>query len=77
MVCPKCNSENISIQAVGITRTKSHSIWWWLFVSWWIWIFWILFFIPMLIIRLIRGRKVDTVVHSEAVCQQCGNRWKV
>lgn len=76
MVCPKCHSNNVSVQAVAITKTKHHGIIWWLFVGWWWWIMWLLLFVPMLIIRLIRGKKTQTKVHTEAVCQSCGNRWK-
>lgn len=77
MVCPQCGSENVNVQAVSITKTKKHGVAWWLLVSWWIWIFWLLAFIPMLIIKLVKGKKLETKVHSEAVCQNCGNRWKV
>ena len=77
MVCPKCKSDQVNVQAVSITKTRHHGIAWWLFVGWWWWILWMIAFIPMLIIRLIRGKRVKTKVHSEAVCQSCGHRWKV
>lgn len=77
MVCPKCGSENVTMQAVSIVSTKGHGVAWWLFVSWWIWIVWLFWFIPMLIIKLIRGKKTKTKIKSEAVCQNCGHHWRV
>lgn len=77
MKCPKCGGENVIVQAVTTTQTKKHNFMWWLFISWWIWIVWILAFIPMLLIKLVRGTKIESKTHSEAVCQDCGNRWKV
>lgn len=77
LVCPNCGGHNVMIQAVGITKNKHHGLAWWLFVSWWIWIFWLCFFLFMLILRLLRGNRVKTKVVNYAVCQSCGNRWKV
>lgn len=50
MVCPQCESENVSVQTFQenhgsktITRTKSkyrergHGFLWWLFIGWWWW----------------------------------------
>lgn len=76
MTCPKCKSTNVSVQAVTNVYSKKHGLAWWLLVSWWWWILWLLAFIPMLIIRLIRGNKTVSKTHSEAVCQNCGNRWR-
>lgn len=77
MICPKCQSENVSVQAVSVTKTKNHSVLWWIFVSWWWWILWAAMFLPMLVIKLIWGKKTTTKIHSEAVCQDCGHRWKI
>lgn len=77
MICKKCGSAYVNVQAVTRTFTKNHGVFWWLFVSWWIWILWIIAFIPMLIIRLIRGRRIVSRTHTEAICQNCGYRWKV
>ena len=76
MICPKCGGNDVTVQAVSITGTKNHGIIWWLFVSWWIWIVWLIAFIPMALISLIT-KKTATKTHTEAVCQSCGNRWKV
>lgn len=77
LICPKCGSENVNVQAVTTTHNKKHGLMWWLFVSWWIWLVWLFAFIPMAIISLIKGKKVISKTHSEAVCQACGKRWKI
>lgn len=64
MVCPKCQSNNVSVQAVSLTKTKKRGILWWLMLPF----FWIVLLLP---------RKVKSKVQSEAVCQSCGYRWKV
>ena len=74
MVCPKCGSTNVNIQAVSVTKTKHSGCLWWLFVGWW---WYLLYTIPALIIRMIRGTKVKTVVKNKAVCQNCGYSWNV
>jgi predicted nucleic-acid-binding Zn-ribbon protein len=77
MKCPKCGSENVIIQAVTVTKIKNHGCLWWLCVSWWIWIVWLAAFIPMLILKIFKGTKIQSKTHSEAVCQNCGHRWRV
>lgn len=80
MVCPKCNSNNVSIQAVNEIKLKNkhHGIIWWLCIGWW-WIptKWICFFVPALFIKLFgldskRQKAVNKTV-KKAVCQNCGN----
>jgi uncharacterized membrane protein YccF (DUF307 family) len=77
MTCPKCKSENVTVQAVATTRTKHHGIIWWVFAGWWMWIVWLLAFVPMALIHLIAGKPVASETHTEAVCQNCGYRWTV
>lgn len=101
MTCPKCGSNNVNIQTFqenrgSITNTKSkykekgHGILWWIFIGSWWWIIdlflWIFLFIPRLLIRL--GRKKKVVGKSTSVtvnniayanvytCQDCGHTWK-
>ena len=78
MKCPKCGGENVTVQAVTITKTKKHGLAYWLCF---IWVFdflvWIFFFLPRLILQLFGKTKVTSKTHSEAVCQECGHRWKV
>lgn len=78
MKCPKCGSENVMVQAVTTVKNKKHG---WVYWVCFIWLFdlliWILLFLPRLIIQLCKKTKVTSKTHSEAVCQNCGNRWKV
>lgn len=79
MICPKCGSENVNVQAVGITKTKGKGCLYWLFVGWWLeTIMWLILTIPMLFAKLFgRKGKIKTKVQSHAVCQSCGHSWKV
>jgi len=74
MKCLKCGSENVNIQAVATVKTKRHGAMWWLFVGWW-WIpfKWLFLFLPALIVKLIRGKRTENIIQSQAVCQNCGN----
>jgi hypothetical protein len=78
MTCRKCKSPYVSIQAVTTIKPKHHGFFWWLLIGWW-WVplKWIFLFLPALIIKLFKGQKYRSVTHSEAVCQNCGYRWKV
>lgn len=78
MKCSKCGSENVNVQAVTITETKHHGcIWWTLIGWWWVSLKWIFFFLPALIIKAFSKQKTKSTTHSEAICQNCGNRWNV
>lgn len=77
-----------SIHSFG---SKGHGIIWWLCIGWWIWIFkWLWEFIKIactgglsLLFRRKKGMRGKTVSASKtlnrtvAVCQSCGNHWKV
>lgn len=82
MTCPKCKSENVNIQVVNESKlvTKHHGILWWLFIGWW-WIFvkWLIFTLPALIFAIFVGKrkKIKNVTVKNAVCQNCGNTWKI
>ena len=78
MICPKCQSNNVNVQAVGIVKNKHHGIFYWLCFGWLIdLIIWACAFIPRLIIAIFRPKGVKTKVKSYAVCQDCGYHWKV
>ncbi len=78
MICPRCHSENVQIQAVTDVHTAHHGVLWWLLLGWW-WvpIKWIFFFLPALLLKLFGKSRVKSTVRSMAVCQNCGNRWTV
>jgi predicted RNA-binding Zn-ribbon protein involved in translation (DUF1610 family) len=76
--CPKCGSNNISVQVVSITKNKGHSVWYWLFIGWWLeMLLWIFLTIPRLLIALFTHGKTKSVVESYAVCQSCGCKWQI
>lgn len=73
MVCPKCGSENVSVQAVTHNKTKHRGC-----LAWMGWIFLAICTVGLiLIIPLITNSKNKSKTHTEAVCQNCGHRWKV
>ena len=82
MVCPKCGSQNVTVQVVNDIelKDKHHGVIWWLFVGWW-WIpcKWLFFTLPALIIKIFRRKKQKVVTHQKTICacQQCGNTWTV
>ena len=72
MVCRVCGSQNVFIQAVTDVQTKRTGCLGWLF-----WLILACFtFGLILIIPLIRS-VTKSKTHTEAVCQNCGNRWRV
>lgn len=78
MICPKCKSDNVNIQAVSVMKNKNKGCMYWLIVGWWLQpILWLFFTLPMLIVGLFGRKKTQTKIHSEAICQSCGNRWKI
>ena len=82
MKCPKCGSENVTVQVVTETelKEKKHGFIWWLCVGWW-WlpIKWLVFTLPALIVALFKPKKYKTETHSKkmAVCNNCGKSWRV
>ncbi len=73
MICPKCGCDRVVIQAVTETKTKHRGCFGWAC--------WILLAICtcglILIIPAVTNTKTKSKTHSEAVCQNCGHRWKV
>lgn len=79
MVCKKCGSSNVSVQAVSHVNTKKKGILYWLFIGWWFeLLMWIFLTLPMLIFKLFgRSKKVKTKVKSHVVCQDCGYQYQI
>lgn len=70
MICPKCQSENVTVQTNTMMKSKRRSFLWnllMLICTGGLWLLWM----------LVRGRKEKQVVETYATCQTCGNRWKV
>ncbi len=70
MTCPKCNSENVQVQAVAEMQSRGCLT---------VLLYIILLCIPIIgwiaLIMLLKGRKSKT--KNYAVCQNCGHRWEV
>ena len=78
MTCPRCRSTNVNVQAVSVVKNKHHGVFYWLLFGWLVdLLLWIFLTIPRLLVAIFGGKRVKTTVHSEAVCQNCGHRWKV
>lgn len=76
MICPKCGSDNVSVQMVSETNLKSgHSFFWWLLIGWW-WVpvKWIFFTGFALLLSLFAPKRyrTKTMHRSVCVCQNCG-----
>lgn len=82
MKCPKCGSENVTVQLLTETelKEKKHGILWWICVGWW-WlpVKWLVFTLPALIVKIFAPKKYKTVTNTKkmAVCNNCGKSWKV
>lgn len=82
MVCPKCQSENVTTQIVQDIKIKNkhHGIIWWLCIGWW-WvpIKWFVFTLPALLCAIFgkKKQKVVTKNRTVCVCQNCGNSWNI
>ena len=79
MNCPKCGSENVTIQAVSYVKNKHNGCLWWACIGWW-WIFvkWLIFTVPALFVKIFgKGKGVKTTIKQKAVCQNCGHMWNV
>jgi DNA-directed RNA polymerase subunit RPC12/RpoP len=69
IVCPRCGSSRVFVQAV--TQTKNRGCF-----GWAMWILLAILTIGLIIIiPLVTNSKSKT--HTEAICQNCGHRWRV
>ena len=82
MVCPKCKSENVTIQIVNEVKLKNkhHGIIWWLLVGWW-WIpvKWLFLTLPafLAMIFIPKKQKTKNITKKKYVCQNCAHTWNV
>lgn len=81
MKCPKCGSENVTVQMVTHTKiiNHHHSVFWWIFIGWW-WLFfkWLFLTVPALIAKLFfRRKQLKQTDVKHAICQSCGYSWTV
>lgn len=78
MQCRKCGSRDINIQMVTKTKTKRKGILYWVFIGWWFEIImWIFLTLPWLIIKIFKPKKTKSKMYKMAICQNCGNSWRV
>jgi len=78
MVCSKCGSNNVNVQAVTRVKSKKHGLLYWMFIGCWLEpIMWLIFTLPWLFIKIFKPKKVTSKVQKMAICQECGHSWKV
>ena len=82
MVCPKCQSENVSVSVTTETslKEKKHGALYWVFIGWWLKpILWFCLTLPMLIIKIFKPKnyKLQNKTQKIAICQSCGHSWNV
>lgn len=80
MRCPKCGSNNVTVQVVSETQLleKKHGVLWWVLVSWWWLPFkWLFLTLPAIIMKIFAPKKYRTKTKhiSKCVCQNCGYHW--
>ena len=86
MICPNCNSKNITLQSVEPktpskveSKSSSKGCLYWLFIGWW-WEPFYLFFIkiPITVIQWFIDllTSTSTEIDQIAKCQTCGYSWK-
>ena len=74
LTCPRCQSHEIEVQVVPNVRIKHRGILMWMF---WILIAIFTLGIILLIIPLITNTKTQSKFENVAVCQHCGQTWKL
>lgn len=73
ITCPKCGCQNVFVQAVTETKIKQRGCF-----RWFLWILLVICtFGLLIIIPLMTNSKTKSKTHTEAVCQNCGYRWKL
>lgn len=77
LVCKKCGSENIQVQKISAQVKKKKGLMYWS-IGWLIDLgLWLFLTLPRLIIQIFKPTKTVTKTDTVAVCQNCGNDWKI
>lgn len=77
MICKKCGSQNINIQAVSEVKTKKKGLFYWT-IGWIFDLFlWFFLTLPRLIIAIFKPKKTVSKTYKIAICQECGKSWKI
>lgn len=82
LICPKCGNENITYQVLNEVKfkNKGRGCFYWLLIGWWLEIIlWLFLTIPRLLFLLFGGKRQRAINITKriAVCQNCGNDWKI
>ncbi|HAN21605.1 MAG TPA: hypothetical protein DCP51_08040 [Clostridiales bacterium] len=73
MICSKCGSDRVNIQAITNVKTKHSGC-----LGWFLWILLACCTLGIiLIIPLLTNSKIKSKTHTEAICQNCGKQWRV
>lgn len=73
MICRKCSSDRVVVQAVIETKIKHRGC-----IGWFFWILLACCTLGLIIIiPLITNSKIKSKTHAEAYCQNCGYHWRV
>jgi len=71
--CPRCGSSYISYQVITDVKTVHRGC-----IGWALWILLAICTLGLiLIIPLLTNSKTKSTNHTQAVCQNCGNTWRV
>lgn len=77
MICKKCNSGNVNVQAVTEIKKKKKGLFYWT-IGWAIdLMLWIFLTLPRLIVAIFKPKKMVSKTRKMAICQECGNSWRV
>ncbi|MDR0918271.1 MAG: hypothetical protein LBM93_03350 [Oscillospiraceae bacterium] len=73
MQCRRCGSDNVQIQAVTKLKITHRGC-----LGWFFWILLAIITVGLiLIIPLVTNFKAKSKTHTEAICQNCGKRWRL
>jgi len=82
MKCPKCNSENVTVEFIqeqALKEKKRKTFLYWITIGWLIEpMLWIFLTVPKLIWEVFKPKKykMKTKTRKMAVCQNCGKSWR-